>query len=105
MIGAVAASRAWPCRSDQLAVRPEQVGSGDRGLVAERCVSLAMVVVPGPAVKRGGAFCACAVDGSVRPAVEEGADEAFCFAVGLRSVGAGAQVADAEGAAGDRVDR
>jgi hypothetical protein len=40
----------------------------------------------------------------VGPAVEEGADEAFGFAVCLWPVGAGAQVADAEGLARDGVD-
>ena len=64
-----------------------------------------MVVVPEPSVKGGGAFCAGAVDRAVGPAGEEGADEAFGFAVGLGAVGAGAEVADPEGAAGDRVDR
>src|SRR5689334_12537765 len=64
-----------------------------------------MVVVPEPAVKGAGAFLAGAVDGAVGPAVEEGADEAFGFAVGLRPVGAGAEVVDAELAAGDGVDR
>jgi hypothetical protein len=63
-----------------------------------------MVVVPEPAVKCVGAFCAGAVDGAVGPAVEEGADEAFGFAVGLRPVGAGAAVADAECLAGEGVD-
>jgi hypothetical protein len=62
-----------------------------------------MVVVPEPAVKGGGAFLAGAVDGAVGPAVDECADEALCFAVGLGSVGAGAAVADAEAAAGERV--
>ena len=46
-----------------------------------------------------------AVDRAVGPAAEQGADEAFGFAVGLGPVGAGAEVADAEGAAGDGVDR
>jgi hypothetical protein len=41
-----------------LVVRPEQVGSADRGLVAESRVSPSMVVVPEPAVKGGGAFLA-----------------------------------------------
>ena len=68
------------------------------------CLSV-MVVVPEPSVKGGGAFGAVAVDRAVGPAAEEGADEPFGFAVGLGSVGAGAQVADPEGAAGDRVDR
>jgi len=63
-----------------------------------------MVVVPEPAVKGSRTFGAGAVDGAVRPAVGEGADEALGFAVGLRPVGAGAVVADAELAAGERVD-
>src|ERR687888_1390249 len=62
-----------------------------------------MVVVPEPAVKGGGAFVARAVDGAVGPAGEQGADEAFGFAVGLWPVGAGAEVADAEPAAGECV--
>ena len=61
-----------------------------------------MVVVPEPAVKGGGAFGAGAVDRAVGPAGEEGADEAFCFAVGLRPVGPGAEMFDPELAAGDR---
>src|SRR5215210_4720139 len=64
-----------------------------------------MVVVPEPAVKGGGAVGAVAVDGAVGPAAEQGADEALCFAVGLGPVGAGAQVADAERAAGEGVQR
>jgi hypothetical protein len=40
----------------------------------------------------------------VGPAVEEGADEAFGFAVCLWPVGACAEVADAELSAGDGVD-
>ena len=63
-----------------------------------------MVVVPEPAVKGGGALRAGAVDRAVGPAAEQGADEALGFAVGLGPVGAGAQVADPERAAGDRVD-
>ena len=63
-----------------------------------------MVVVPEPAVKGCGAFLACGVDRAVGPAAQEGADEAFGFAVGLRSVRAGAEVADRECAARDRVD-
>ena len=64
-----------------------------------------MVVVPEPAVKGGGAFCAGAVDGAVGPAGEHGADEAFCFPVCLRPVGPGAEVLDPERFAGERVDR
>src|SRR5271169_21457 len=63
-----------------------------------------MVVVPEPAVKGGGAFLACAVDGGVGPAVDQRADEAFCFPVCLWPVGPGAEMADAEGLAGERVD-
>src|SRR6266566_5266565 len=62
-----------------------------------------MVVVPEPAVKCGAAFAARAVDGPVCPAVDQRADEAFRFAVGLWPVGASAAVADAESAAGERV--
>ena len=47
---------------------------------------------------------AVAVDRAVGPAAEHGADEALGLAVGLGPVGAGAEVADAERAAGDRVD-
>ena len=62
-----------------------------------------MVVVPEPAVKCSGAFLARAVDGAVGPAVDQGADEAFCFAVCLWPVGAGSDVADAELAASNGV--
>ena len=62
-------------------------------------MSSLIVVVPEPAVKGGGAFVAGAVDGAVGPAGEEGADEALGFAVGLRSVWPGAEVADAEASA------
>jgi putative oxidoreductase len=41
-----------------LGVGPEQVGSADRGLVAEGRVTSSMVVVPEPAVKSGGAVLA-----------------------------------------------
>src|SRR5437764_5436894 len=64
-----------------------------------------MVVVPEPAVKRGGAFAAAAVDRAVGPAVDQGAYEALCLAVRLRPVGTSAQVTDAERATGERVDR
>src|SRR5215218_4063506 len=64
-----------------------------------------MVVVRKPAVKGCGAFAAGAVERAVGPAAEQGADEAFGFAVGARPVGPGAQVADAERAAGEGVDR
>src|SRR5947209_15574804 len=64
-----------------------------------------MVVVPEPAVKGVGALGAVAVDRAVGPASEEGADEAFGFAVGLGAVGAGAEVPDPERPAGDRVER
>src|SRR5262249_60602139 len=60
---------------------------------------------PEPAVKCSGALDAGAVDGAVGPAVEERADEALGFAVGLWAARAGAQVADPELAAGDRVQR
>ena len=81
-----------------------RVEPGDRWSVAEGCVSASMVVVPEPAVKGGGAFVAGAVDGAVCPAVEEGADEALCLAVGLGSVGPAAEVPDRERAASERVD-
>src|SRR2546428_4024809 len=64
-----------------------------------------MVVVPEPAVKGGGAFGARAVDGAVGRAVDQGADEAFRFPVCLGPVGPGAEVADAESAAGECVER
>lgn len=67
-------------------------------------MSASMVVVPEPAVKGGGAFCACAVDGAVGPAVEHGADEALGFAVGLGAARSSAEVADAERLAGEGVD-
>src|SRR5439155_12159621 len=44
------------------------------------------------------------VDGAVGPAIEQGADEAFCFAVRLRSVSARAAVTDAAAAARGGVD-
>src|SRR5947209_1390813 len=64
-----------------------------------------MVVVPEPAVKCAGAFVAGAVDRAVGPAVDQGADEAFGFAVGLGSAGPCAEVFDAELSAAERVDR
>src|SRR5918996_1713809 len=64
-----------------------------------------MVVVPEPAVKCARAFLAGAVDGAVGPASEQRADEALGLAVRLRPVGTGAQVADAELPAGERVER
>src|SRR4051812_50165497 len=64
-----------------------------------------MVVVVQPAVKGGGAFGAGAVERAVGPAAEHGSDEALSLAVGLRAVGAGAQVADSHGAARGRVHR
>src|SRR3954471_14322015 len=64
-----------------------------------------MVVLPEPAVKGFGAFAAGAVDRAVGPAVDQGAYEAFCFPVGLRPIRTGAQVADAERATNERVDR
>src|SRR5262245_27467241 len=55
---------------------------------------------------RQGRLCVRCLSGrcAVGPAVGQGADEAFCFAVGLRSVWAASEVADAERAAGDGVD-
>src|SRR5438876_3705892 len=64
-----------------------------------------MVVVPEPAVKCPRAFLARAVDGAVGPAGEQRADEALGLAVRLWTIGARAQVADAERAAGKRVER
>jgi len=72
-------------------------------LSPDACVSSVMVVAVEPSVKGCGAFGAGAVDRAVGPAAEHGADEAFCFAVGLRSARPSAQVLDAERAAGDRV--
>jgi hypothetical protein len=74
----------------------------DGRLVAEGAVSAAMVVMPEPSVKGADAFGVGAVDRAVGPAAQQGADEAFGLAVGLWSVGASAQVAQSEGAAGDR---
>jgi hypothetical protein len=62
-----------------------------------------MVVVPEPSVKGCGALLAVAVDRAVCPAAEHGADEALGLPVCLRAVGAGAEVADAERAAGHGV--
>src|SRR4051812_13145264 len=78
--------------------------SGDKHPSPDGLVSAAMVVVPEPAVKGRGALWTCAVDRAVGPAGEHGADEPFGLAVGLRSVRAGAQVANAHRAAGDGVD-
>src|SRR2546427_5275599 len=58
-----------------------------------------------PAGERAASFVAVAVDRAVGPASEQGADEAFSFAVGARPVGPGAQVLDSERLAGDRVGR
>src|SRR3954447_5438580 len=64
-----------------------------------------MVVVPEPAVKGSGAFCAGGIDrAAVSPAGEQRADTALGLAVGLWPVGASAQVADPERFASDRVD-
>ena len=63
-----------------------------------------MVVGVEPAVKGFGAFSVGGVELAVGPAAEHGADEALCFAVGLRASGSGAEVADAEGFAGEGVD-
>src|SRR4051794_21483191 len=63
-----------------------------------------MVVVPRPSVKGLGAFAAGAVDRAVGPTAEQGADEAFGFAVGLWAPRAGAEVVDPEQAAGDGVN-
>ena len=68
-------------------------------------MSSLVVVVPEPAFEGGGSFAAVAVERAVGPAAQECSDEALGFAVGLWSVGAGAEMVDPEGAAGDRVDR
>ena len=65
----------------------------------------AMVVGPEPAVKRGGAFSARSVDRAVGPAAQHRSDEALGLAVGAWPVGPGAQMPQAEQAAGDGVDR
>src|SRR5260221_8823146 len=64
-----------------------------------------MVVSPEPAVKRCRALGGGAVDRAVGPAAQHRADEALGLAVGLRAVRPGPEVADAEDATGDRVDR
>src|ERR1035441_8478958 len=64
-----------------------------------------MVVGPEPSVKGSGALAAVAVDRTGHPATQHRADEALCLAIGLWAVGACAQVADAQSATGDRVDR
>jgi len=62
-----------------------------------------MVVVPEPAVECSAAFAAGSVDRAVGPAVEQGADEALGFPVGLRSARPCAGVVDAEPSGGERV--
>ena len=57
-----------------------------------------------PSGERGVAVGAVGVEGAVGPAGQKGADESLAFAVGLGSVAPGAEVADAEHAAGDGVD-
>ena len=75
----------------RLGVGPEQVvQAGDGRLAADGSVSAVMVVAVDPAVKGGGAFPVGAVERSVGPAAEHGADQALGFAVGLRSPGPGA---------------
>src|SRR4051812_8554174 len=92
-----------------LGVRPVEVVPGQlreagcRRLVAERAVGSSVVVVVEPDGERGGALLGAGVDGAVGPAGEQRADEAFGLAVGLWPVGARAQVAQAQGAAGERV--
>src|SRR3954469_6509926 len=79
-------------------VRPEEVvqlvEASDGRLVAEGAVWSSAIVEVDPAGEGGGAFGAVAVDRAVGPASQQGADEAFGFAVGLGAVGAGAKVAD-----------
>src|ERR1700746_2170759 len=64
-----------------------------------------MVVVAPPSVKGCGALTAVAVDRAVGPTAEQRADESLRLAVRLRSVGASAQVTNAQSSAGDRMDR
>jgi hypothetical protein len=78
------------------------LSSSERGLMAEGGGSVASVKVK-PAGERGVAVGAAGVDRAVGPAAEHGADESFRFAVGLGSVGAGADASDPERAPGDRV--
>jgi hypothetical protein len=91
-----------------LAVGPSQVvqlvEASDGRLVAEGAMWSAVIVGPEPAVESARAFGAGGVDGAVGPAGQQGADEALCFAVGAGPVRAGAQVTQAERAAGERVD-
>jgi hypothetical protein len=95
-------------RIRRLGVGPEEVvqlvEAGDRWLVAEGAVWSAAIVEVESAGEGGVAFGAVAIDGAVGPAAERGADEPFGFAVGLGSVGPGAEVADPERPAGDRVN-
>ena len=75
-----------------LVVRPEEVvqlvEASDGRLVADGAVGSSVIVEVEPAVEGCVAFAAVAVDRAVGPAAEERADEAFCFAVGLGTVGA-----------------
>src|SRR3954464_4074749 len=82
----------------------KRVEASDGRLVAEGAVWSAAIVEVDPAGQRGGALAAVAVDRTVGPAGQQGADEAFGLAIGLGAVGPRAQVADAERAAGDGVD-
>src|SRR2546421_2004007 len=60
-----------------------------------------MVVVPEPSVKGGSTLVAVAVDRTICPAAEHGADESLSLPIRLGPVGAGAEVSDADRAAGD----
>jgi len=64
-----------------------------------------MVVAPEPSVKGARALARVLVDRTVGPATQERADEALCLAVGLRPVGASAQMANPQRPTSDRVDR
>src|SRR6516164_7359446 len=63
-----------------------------------------MVVVPKPPVKGRGALFAVAVDRAVGPTAQHRANEALSLAVGLGTVGTGAQVADAKRPASQSVN-
>src|SRR3954454_5836007 len=92
-----------------LGVRPGEVvpgqlrDAGCRRGVAEGAVGSSVVVVLEPDGQRSGSLLGAGVDGAVGPAAEERSDEALGLAVGARSVGPRAEVAQAEGAAGQRV--
>lgn len=68
----------------------------------QRGVSEVMVVHVQPGIKRGAAFGSSGVGAGVGPFVGQSAVEAFDRAVGLRPVGAGPFVNDAQADAGNR---